>query len=348
MADRKSLGREAPTSVGSKGAVFATLVAICVALGAGYVAWAATRGDDSLIPGVGPGTSSATADPTQIVQARGQPHLVFQNVVRGPDYAKVGVAPLDDLADGRMVTDLVCERVHFASGQGLCLVPEQGLTTTFVAITFGEDYRPRARIDLAGSPSRARVSPDGRYGAATVFVFGHSYADANFSTQTTIIDMAAGTRIAELEEFTVLRDGAPLSAPDFNFWGVTFTQDSDRFFATLRTAGRTYLVDGNISARELRVVGEGVECPSVSPDGTTLAFKSLVGEGPTWRLTTMDLATGTRSDLAESRSVDDQVEWLDDERIVYGLGADLWTVPADGSGTAAIFIAEALSPAVVR
>ncbi|CAN5649544.1 PD40 domain-containing protein [soil metagenome] len=337
-----------PGSGRSKAAVFAILVAIVVALGAGYVAWAATRGGDAALPGTGSGPSSATADPTQIVQARAEAHVVFQNVVRGPDYAKVAVAPLDALAAGRVTTDLVCERVHFAAGQGLCLVPRQGLTTTFVAITFGEDYQPRGQIDLAGSPSRARVSPDGRYGAATVFVFGHSYADANFSTQTTIIDMASGTSIAELEQFTVLRDGTAMSAPDFNFWGVTFTQDSDRFFATLRTAGRTYLVDGSISARELRVVAQGVECPSVSPDGSRLAFKSLVGEGPTWRLTTMDLSTGARTGLAESRSVDDQVEWLDDSNILYGLGADVWTVPADGSGTAAIFMAEALSPAVVR
>jgi hypothetical protein len=60
--------------------------------------------------------------------------------------------------------------------------------------------------------------------------------------------------------------------------------------------------------------------------------------------------------LAETRSVDDQVEWLDDDRLLYGLcrpgseatTSDVWVVPADGSGTAAVLIPEASSPAVIR
>ena len=52
--------------------------------------------------------------------------------------------------------------------------------------------------------------------------------------------------------------------------------------------------------------------------------------------------------LAETRNIDDQVEWLDDENVLYADGQDVWTVPSDGSGSATMFIAEALSPAVVR
>jgi hypothetical protein len=37
--------------------------------------------------------------------------------------------------------------------------------------------------------------------------------------------------------------------------------------------------------------------------------------------------------LAEARSVDDQVEWLDNQRILYGLSRDIWVVRADGSGS---------------
>jgi len=118
------------------------------------------------------------------------------------------------------------------------------------------------------------VSPDGRYGAATVFVFGHSYADANFSTQTTMIDMASGTSLGDLEEFTTTRDGVTWASEDFNFWGVTFVgEDSDVFYATVRSAGKTYLVEGDVEARTMRVLRENVECPSLSPDGTTIAFK---------------------------------------------------------------------------
>jgi len=62
----------------------------------------------------------------------------------------------------------------------------------------------------------------------------------------------------------------------------------------------------------------------------------------------LDLATMEETPLAETRNIDDQVEWLDDENVLYADGQDVWTVPSDGSGSATMFIAEALSPAVVR
>jgi len=272
--------------------------------------------------------------------------LVFQNLVQGDAYARVALLPLDELRAARVITGLQCERVHYAADRGLCLVPEHGLVTTFQAILFGPDFEERGRIELGGIPSRARVSADGRYGAATVFVYGHSYADDEFSTQTTIIDMAASERVAELEEFTVLRDGEPLQAVDFNFWGVTFVpDDSSRFYATLRTGEQTYLVEGDIEARSMRVLRENVECPSISPDGTRLAFKKRVETG--WRLTVLDLETQQETPLAEEVSVDDQVEWLGGEAVLYGLNGDVWRVPADGSGRPQEVLAEALSPAVV-
>jgi hypothetical protein len=60
--------------------------------------------------------------------------------------------------------------------------------------------------------------------------------------------------------------------------------------------------------------------------------------------------------LAETRSVDDQVEWLDDSRLLYALSrpgseattSDVWVVPADGTGSAQVLIPEASSPAVIR
>jgi hypothetical protein len=274
------------------------------------------------------------------------PRLVFQNVVRGDGYAHVSLVPLDELSAPRVVSGLECERVHYAADQGLCLVPEHGLVSTFHAILFGTDFTERARISLAGLPSRARVSSDGRYGAATVFVYGHSYADDEFSTQTTIIDMAAAQPVAELEEFTVFRNDERIQSEDFNFWGVTFVpDDSNRFYATLRTGGKTFLVEGDIEARSMRVVRDNVECPSMSPDGTRLGFKKQQESG--WRLSVLDLGTGKEIPLAEERSVDDQVEWLGNDEILYGVGADIWRVPADGSGQPEVLLAEALSPAVV-
>jgi hypothetical protein len=68
-----------------------------------------------------------------------------------------------------------------------------------------------------------------------------------------------------------------------------------------------------------------------------------------------DLASGKETLLAEQHSVDDQVEWLDAAHVIYGLprtttGAatsDVWSVPADGTGTPQALVHNAWSPAVV-
>ena len=156
---------------------------------------------------------------------------------------------------------------------------------------------PRAcpRGEAQWVPTRTRVSRDGRYAAATVFNVGggHSeYRIGAFTTTTTLYDMRTGTRIANLEEFAVTIDGKPVKRRDFNYWGVTFTSDHDRFYATLSTAGDLYLVEGNIAARTIRTLRKDVECPSLSPDETRIAFKRRVGEGWFWRLSTVDLQTG--------------------------------------------------------
>jgi hypothetical protein len=56
--------------------------------------------------------------------------------------------------------------------------------------------------------------------------------------------------------------------------------------------------------------------------------------------------------LAEPRSVDDQAAWLDDQTVMYGRvdGAttDVWTVPADGTGSPRLLVRQAFSPAVIR
>ena len=93
---------------------------------------------------------------------------------------------------------------------------------------FDANFRSRAHLPLIGLPIRTRVSPDFRWGAATVFVTGESYA-GDFTTRTTIIDLTRGEAIGDLEQFTTERDGKPFKAVDFNFWGVTFFANGDRF-----------------------------------------------------------------------------------------------------------------------
>jgi Tol biopolymer transport system component len=107
----------------------------------------------------------------------------------------------------------------------------------------------------------------------------------------------------------------------------------------------------------MTVIREGIECPSLSPDGTRIAFKqrSDGGFGPvTWRLAVLDLGTGAVTPLAETRNVDDQAAWLDDDTVMYGLSrtegsavTDVWAVPADGTGAPLVLIEGAWSPRVV-
>jgi hypothetical protein len=139
---------------------------------------------------------------------------------------------------------------------------------------------------------------------------------------------------------------------------VTFARDGNRFYATLGTGGHAYLIEGDRAARTARVLADEVECPSLSPDGTRIAYKRPVpGAQRRWRLHVLDLRTMADTALAETRSVDDQVEWLDASHVAYGLqdegppptlDVNLWAVPADGSGSAALYLAHAASPAVVR
>ena len=63
-----------------------------------------------------------------------------------------------------------------------------------------------------------------------------------------------------------------------------------------------------------------------------------------------------KTQLTEQHSVDDQVEWVDNATILYGLpGAEghaaqtnVWALPTDGQGQPRLLIENAWSPAVVR
>lgn len=295
----------------------------------------------------GGAVSAAARKALPDAQAAKRPTVVLRSLQhRG----QVLIAPVAKPAD-ETLTGLHCDRVYFsAAGRGLCLVRGGGFASGYKAEVFGRDLRVQHALQVTGIPSRARVSPDGRYGSVTLFVTGHAYADpGTFSTQTTLIDMGTGAKIADLEQFTVFKGSQQVTASDVNYWGVTFARDSDRFYATLATAGKTYLIEGSVSQRRARVIKENVECPSLSPDGTRIAYKKRTGSSSTpWHLTVLDLKTMRETPLAEQRSVDDQAEWLDDGHVLYGVDGSVWKANADGTGEPTRFAAKADSPAAVR
>jgi hypothetical protein len=304
----------------------------------------------SPVPSTGPATvaASTTPEPLSIPALQSLPHLVFQNVRRDSDYAHVSIAPLDAPDGPRLPTALVCERVAFAARRGLCLAAHHTGESTYSADVFGPDFQAGSSIPLPGAPTLATVSADGRYGAASVFLPTDDDEDP-FPTQTLLIDMAGGTRIGDLEEFAVTRDGADFAAADRDFSGATFGADSDVFFASLRTGGNTYLVRGTVTGRRMEVVRQNASSPSLGPDQSRIVIAKVISTiGPTFRLTLVELGTGAETPLAETTSIDDQVVWLDDAHVIYGRGPDIWSVPADGSGTPEVYIHDALSPSVVR
>jgi hypothetical protein len=287
-----------------------------------------------------------------------QPHLLFRHTGLGANARRLSVASIANPDAPFGVTDLKCDRVAYAAGRGICLHETDGLVSTYEAVLFDSAFHPGAALKLDGNPSRTRISPDGRYGAITVFLSGaHGYASASFSTKTTLLDMNSGAAIGDLEQFQTVRDGQKFSAPDFNFWGVTFARDSKTFYASLWSAKKTYLVRGDIAARTLTVLHENVECPALSPDNRRIAFKKRVGgDLAPWRFYVLDLATmQEHSVAAETRSIDDQIEWFDDNHVLYGAGRgsqsaiiDVWMAPVDGPEPARAFLLQAASPVVVR
>jgi hypothetical protein len=320
-----------------RGLAFALLAVVCIGGGAGYVVLAATRSSDAPAD-LGTGVDLAAVRGAVIYRATDDARL--------RSYGRIAITTTADRARARS-SGLRCDRVYFAAGRGLCLdAPGTGV---FTARILDARLRPRATVRLLGLPSRARVSPDGRYGSVTAFVSGHSYAQGTFSTQTVIIDLADPKNIVDVERFRIRNGGRRMDSSDLNVWGVTFAARSGHFYATAKANGTTHLIEGDVANRTAHTLHDNVECPSLSPDGTRIAYKKVVGStGGAWRLYVLDLATMRETALSESRQVDDQVEWLDDRRVLYAADGDVWVAAADGSGRPRRYIAHAESPAVVR
>lgn len=298
-------------------------------------------------------TVVATPKPTVPPGSR----LVFRDTSPGAHYGQVASVPLADPSAARTSTGLVCDRVYATHRNLMCLHTDSGTHTSFGATLYDAGGDVLNTWPLPGFPSRTRISPDSSLVAQTSFVTGSSYGTAGFSTQTTI-SAVSGVDYGNLEKFALIVNGQQVTA-DHDIWGVTFSSDDNTFFATAMSEGRIWLVRGNLRARALVAVKDGAECPSLSPDGTRVAYKKNISTTATkhWTLAVLDFATGVEKELPipPSVSVDDQAEWLDDGTLLYGLAdpkapgdSNVYAVKADGSAAPTLFLRHAWSPSVVH
>ncbi len=290
----------------------------------------------------------------EIAAIRSNAHVAFRNLSAGPDYGTLSVAPLEGGSASRRSTSLPCDRVYTAGQRTVCLANRPNERMKAELELFGAQLESRHLLQVGGIASRTRLSRNGRHAAYTVFVGRDSYLAVGFSTRTGIVDTEAGASLGDLESYEASLDGTPFRASDFNYWGVTFAGDDDTFYATLGTGRHTYLVRGSIVSKRVTVLLDGVECPSLSPDGRRIAFKKK--NGRTWRPAVLALDSLTETVLPELRSVDDQIEWLDDNRVLYALRhettrpmrADVWMADVNALTPPTIFLPDAESPSIVR
>ena len=287
--------------------------------------------------------------------------IFFRHNGSDADYGRLAFVDQQGRFERQFPEKLSCEVVSVAADRGICLKADRGVFTTYKAELFdSQTFRTVGTFPLKGPPSRCRISTDGSMAALTVFLSGHGYASVAFSTQTLLINARTAEVLADLEDFQVIRDGQPIRAKDFNFWGVTFTRDGRDFYCTLSTNGQHLLVKGDVAARTVTVVHDQVECPSLSPDETRIAYKKRViaGGRMIWRTQVLILSSGAEILLSEQRSVDDQLEWLDENHVLYTLpiaesgtgsaSTNVWVTAADGQGKPEVFLQNAYSPSVER
>ena len=263
-------------------------------------------------PDGGTTVTSTTAAPTSTVDPS-QIALAFINRVPGDEYGLVGYI---DPQGERHITELECSRLDLNDRGGICLSATAGLGGTGRGVILDASLEPSLRFGV-NEPSRAAVSPDGSVVAWTGFSLGHSYLNSGeFATTTQLISVDRSIGVNLETVFTTYRDGVEVDDFDRNYWGVTFV-DNDLFYATLGLGDGTSIVEGRVSTSRIDVAFDKATCPEVSPDGATIVAKERRGDF--FQVISIDVASGTRRDLGETRSVEDQVEWSDDDTILYAL-----------------------------
>ncbi|MFH9749367.1 TolB family protein [Streptomyces anulatus] len=335
-----------PLSLRARIIALTAATAVLATVAVGYTV-AAADGD-------GRSPESVAAPGLTLDNAPGLFHAARKGNVRSAPYSSAGTGAADGARSRN--TGLSCDRFYASGRSAVCIASHPGISQKTKVNVLDRELNTRKTVVVGGIPNRARVSPSGRMVAWTLFVSGDSYASSSFSTRSGILDTRTGYLVKNVETLQLYLEGRRYHAPDVNYWGITFADDDNRFYATVATKGKTYLVEGDIKTWKARTLRRNVECPSLSPDGTRIAFKKRVREGARnpWRLHVLDLKTMRETPVAETRSVDDQAAWLDDSTLAYALPgrakgtSDIWTVPADASAAEpSLLLSDASSPSLV-
>jgi hypothetical protein len=151
----------------------------------------------------------------------------------------------------------------------------------------------------------------------------------------------------------VINDNLPRIEAPVDIASVTFAEDSDHFFATLSTSRERYLVSGSIRERRLTTFSIGMTNEALSRDGRRLIVKTATGDRGRWQIGVLDLESWQVQPLNHgTRSIDDQIEWLDDDHVVYHdiveNGTGIWKLAINGTSAPELLVRDAYSPAVSR
>lgn len=311
---------------------------------------AAPEAADSAVP------AELAAVPVELAPQPGE--VLVVNRVPGDDYGRLAIRHVDG---SRTLLERSCVRVHLAGERGICLSEQDTVVPSYLT-TFFDASNPALEVKSYPSalPSRARISPGGTTSSVTAFVSGTSYADVGSGASTTLVtidDIDGPLRIRGANQMTVESNNDRYAIFDAQFWGMTFV-DEDEFYITGFYGGDPEIMRGRLSDMTLHPTDWIGSCPSVSPDGKTVVYKEDRGNDE-FNLVAVDVATGDRWTLGETRSVDDQVEWLDDDTILYSLHPeggdnpvqpefDIWMLDIAQDAEPELFLPNADSPAVAR
>ena len=167
-------------------------------------------------------------------------------------------------------------------------------------------------------------------GTRTAFGF----FDRDFHHRT---DGGAGT--GSLEDFALLVNGTTrVTAADRNIWGVTFVPgEATRFMPRRRhraASGWSRAACRRARSRLSTTASSARQFSRRQPVSRTR--RTPAGAGPALEGRRPGPGHRQRNCLSEPRSVDDQIEWLDDRTLLYGLArdgaagdSDIWQIRAD-------------------